>query len=137
MLFARGSGTSLVQAGAGNETLSGAGATGGNYYFTGQGNALIGGGVGNDTIFAGSGNSTIDGGAGSNLIAIVDGRAGGTMLLNGFDTNAQNKVQLQGYAAGELAKDIAAAGSTNTIVLSDNTKITFGGLSSVSVSNFT
>ncbi len=43
---------------------------------------------------------------------------------------------LQGYAAGEVAQDVAAANGSNTITLSDNTKITFGGLSSVSSVKF-
>ena len=47
-----------------------------------------------------------------------------------------DKLALQGYAAGERDRAIAAAGGSNTIVLSDNTKITFGGLTSVSTTNF-
>jgi len=136
VLFARGSGTSLLSAGAGNETLTGAGSTGNNYFFAGNGSALIGGGPGNDTIFAGSGNATVDGGAGKDLVAIVNGRAGGTVLLNGFGNNSPDQVTLQGYAAGEAARAIAAAGSSNTVVLSDNTRITFGGVSSISSSFF-
>jgi len=65
----------------------------------------------------------------------VSGRAGGTVLLNGF-ADGTDKVQLQGYAAGEAARAIAASGSSNTITLSDNTKITFGGLTSVSATTF-
>ncbi|MBC7799331.1 MAG: calcium-binding protein, partial [Gemmatimonadaceae bacterium] len=136
-LFARGSGTSFLNAGVGNETLSGAGSTGNNYFFAGRGNVLIGGGVGNDTIFAGGGSSTVDGGAGTDLIAIVNGSAGGTVLLNGFQAGSPDRVQLQGYAAGEAARAVTAAGSSNTITLSDNTRITFGGVSSVTTTSFT
>ena len=35
-----------------------------------------------------------------------------------------------------VARAVGAAGSANTIVLSDNTRITFGGLSSVSTTTF-
>ncbi len=43
---------------------------------------------------------------------------------------------LQGYTVGELDCAISAAGESNTIVLSDNTKIIFSGLASVSTTNF-
>ena len=136
VLFARGSGTTLLSAGSGNETLTGALSTGNNDFFVGSGNDLIGGGSGNDTIFSGTGNATVDGGAGADLVAIINGRSGGSMLLNGFDTDSADKVALIGYAQGELDRAIAASGGSNTITLSDNTKITFGGLSSVTTQKF-
>jgi len=57
------------------------------------------------------------------------------VLVNGFQ-NGADKVALQGYTAGELNRALTAAGGSNTITLSDNTRITFGGLTSVSSSNF-
>ena len=110
------------------------------YFFTGRGNALIGGAPGNDTIFAGSGsgsgNATVDGGAGKDLVAIVNGWSGGSVLLNDFGNASPDQVTLQDYATGEAARAIAAAGSSNTIVLSDNTRITFDGVNSVTASTF-
>lgn len=47
--------------------------------------------------------------AGADLIGIVNGKSRDAMLLNGF-ADGTVKVALQGYAAGEVAKDIAAAG---------------------------
>jgi len=136
LLSARGSGTSILVAGAGNETLTGAGSTGSNAFFTTSGNASIQGGPGNDVIFADSGNATVDGGTGADLIAIVNGRAGGNLLLSNFSSTEGDKVTLQGYSAEDVADAIRQAGSSGTITLTDNTKITFGSLSSVASNNF-
>ena len=146
VLTANGMGTNVLVAAGGNETLTGAGATGSNIFYTGSGRDLITGGSGNDTIFAGSGSSTIDGGAGADLIAISASRAGGTVILNGFRPGTDNdRITLQGYGSNEVANDLSRAvvtqpsGSTvgsTTITLSDNTRITFNGVTNLNSSNF-
>ena len=139
LLLARGSGTNFLNAGAGNETLSGSFSTGGNYFYTGSGNDVISGGPGNDVYFAGSGNSTINSGSGgSDIVGIRAGLAGGTVVLNNFNTSTQ-KVELQGYGANEAANDVAnqtQSGSSAVVKLSDNTTITFSGIGHVDLSTF-
>ncbi len=145
ILVANGTGSNTLQAGAGNETLTGAGASGGETFITGPGNTFITGSSGNDTIFAGAGSSTVDGGPGADLFDIVSGKAGGSVIINGFRPSENDKITLQGYAAGEVAKDLgnasvvpqtaAVIGST-TITLSDNTKITFNGVTNLNSGNF-
>lgn len=134
-LTVRGSGLSFLIAGAGNETLSGASSTAGNIFVAGPGSTSILGGVGNDVIFTGRGNSTVTGGAGADLIAIINGQAGGNVLLN-FAVADNDRVTLQGFAADEVTRAVTAAGGTNVVTLSDNTKITFAGLTSVTTNNF-
>lgn len=137
VLSIHGSGTNLLAAGGGNETLTGAGSSGSNVYFSGVGNSTITGGTGTETFFAGVGNSTINPGSGADLIAIVNGRAGGTVTINNF--SSVDHVTLQGYSTTELANDLANQspnGGSAQITLSDNTKITFTGVASVNSTNF-
>ena len=135
----------VLSAGGGNETLVGGGTTQGNTYFAGNNaagvtaNTVIGAGVGNDTIFAGTGNATVDGGAGADLVAIVNGRAGGAVLVNGFDAGSGDRITLQGYAPGAVQAAVASsvAGAAGvTVTLSDNTRITFGGLARIDAGAF-
>ena len=144
VILARGSGSNEVVAGAGNETLTGAGSTGNNVFFTGLGAnaatavASITGGSGNDVYFAGSGQSTINlGGGGSDIVAIVNGRAGGAITLQNFNLST-DQVELQGYAPGTAATAISQSSSFNggaVLTLSDNTKIYFAGVPSVTTNN--
>ena len=145
ILTINGSGSNTLVAAAGNETLTGAGATGNNVFYTGSGMDRIYAGSGSDTIFAGSGNSTVSAGAGADLVAIVNGRAGGNVAINGFRPANGDHVTLQGYGANEVANDVASAVVTpatgsaigfTTVTLSDNTKITFNGVTNLNTSNF-
>ena len=84
-------------------------------------------------------------GAGADLIAIVNGRAGGNVTINGFRPGNGDHVTLQGYGSSEVANDVANAAVTQptttsvgftTITLSDNTKITFNGVTNLNTGNF-
>ncbi len=111
-IYATGSGNSLIQAGAGNETLSAALSSGA------------------DTFVASAGHDTITAGTGHDLLQIVNGAAGGSDLLLGF--GGADSVSLSGYASGEASKALATAQHTAggiTVTLSDNTTITFNGVS--------
>ncbi len=144
VILARGSGANEVVAGAGNETLTGVGSTGNNIFFTGLGaNAAtaadsITGGSGNNTFFAGSGQSTINlAGGASDIVAIVNGRAGGAVTLQNFNTST-DQVELQGYAPGTAAAAISQNATLNggaLLTLSDNTQIYFMGVPTVTTSN--
>ena len=137
LLLARGSGVTMLVAGSGNETLSGADSSANNIFFSTVGSASMTGGAGNDTFFLGSGSTTVDGGGGSDVFAISSGQAGGHVTINNFNSN--EKVQLQGYSAGEASTDLAnqqAAGGSTMITLTDHTTITFVGVSKVTSSSF-
>ena len=144
VLTAVGSGNNLLAAGSGNETLTGATSTGNNIFFGGTGSTSIQGGPGNDVIVVGQGSSTVDGGAGADLIGVVSGRAGGTVLVNGFRPGVDgDRFTLQGYSASTLASALSGIQAVTVnglasqqISLTDGTKITFAGVTNLSANNF-
>ncbi len=138
-LYSIGSAGTLLVAGAGNETLQGAYSSGNDVLFTGAGSDLVGLGSGQDVLFAGSGTSTVVAGTGADVFAFTNGKSGGTENIIGFKFGT-DKLNLQGYASGEAAQDLARATvnpgtattpSSTTITLSDNTRIVFQGVSGV------
>ena len=139
LLFAGGSNPDLLAAGSGNETLSGLGSSGDNVMWAGAGTDLMGGGSGDETFFAGQGSATIISGSGADLFAFVNGQAGGSDVVVGFNPGQGDRVDLQGYGANEVQNALAGAtvanGST-TITLSDHTSITFAGVSNLTQSAF-
>ncbi len=138
-LFANGSGGTIIAAASGNETLQGATSSGNDVFFGGSGSDFIGLGSGSDTLFAGTGSSTVVAGTGADVFAFVNGRAGGSETILGFKLGTDS-LSLQGYADGSAQQALNNATTTQgtgttpaatTLTLSDNTKITFEGLSSV------
>ncbi len=129
--YANMEGLSYLIAGSGNETLNGAGASGSPELFGGGGTALIGG-SGGDTAIAGTGNDTITGGSGgANLFIFSNGAAGGHDVITDFTSAAGNRVGLFGYGANAAQAALAGAsgsGSGSVISLSDDTTITFDGI---------
>jgi Ca2+-binding RTX toxin-like protein len=126
----------LYAAGSGNETLNASGTSGGDELAGGtdaSGADLIVGGSGNDTMFAGAGADYFAGGGGANTFSFVASLThGGADVIADFTANDQ--VFLVGYGAGEAAAVLGAAvssGSSTTITLSDNTRITFLGVGNV------
>ncbi len=126
-------------AGAGNETLSGLGATGADTFAAGSGQTQITGGLGADTFVGGSGAATVHAVGSSNLFAFIKGSAGGTMLVNDLTNAAQVSVALSGYgpneAANALASQVAGPNSVS-VTLSDNTVVTFANITHLTGSNF-
>ena len=143
-------GVGVFLAGAGNETLNAADAegrvnfygssdstssetftgskTGFNYFVTGGNTSTVAGG----TVTGGS--ESLAGGTGSNIFAIADG--GSTAHITIFDFAAGNdSVNFLGENSSQVQADLNAAtvGSAGlTVTLSDNTTVTFVGLTSVS-----
>ena len=77
-----GSGSNIVWAGSGSDTIDASASTGGNLFITGSGSASIAGGSGNDQFEVTSiTNSTIDGGSGSN-VAYMDGLSTSDVTIN-------------------------------------------------------
>ncbi len=139
-----GLGSNVLVAGSGNETLTGAFpgyvTSGNNVFFSGSGNAAITTGNGHNTVFAGSGASSVTLGAGADLVAIVNGRAGGSIVINGFNVAQGDRVTLQGYGVAAAANAMQSAtmqnGSSATITLTDGTKVTFAGATNLNGSSF-
>ncbi|MBV9736355.1 MAG: hypothetical protein JO209_10645 [Acidisphaera sp.] len=138
-----GSGSQLV-AGSGSETIDASGSTGYNTFWAGSGNSLLVGGSGSDfpapgapilvlppatNVFAASGGTTtMVGGAGNNAFEFILGHAGGTDLIQ--DWNGSDRLAFFGYGANPIASQAVSDGST-FITLTDNTRITIVGISSL------
>lgn len=140
-LFAGGSGAQELHAASGNATLFGAFSSGNDTFFGGSGtDQVFGNGVDN-TFVAGSGAATVSAIASAhNLFEFINGAAGGTDLVQDLTNANQVNIKLVGYASTEAANAVAGQttnGSSVTISLSDNTKITFENITHLSGSNFT
>ena len=121
----------VLHAGGGSETLFGAFGSGDNTFYAGAGSDQITGGTGSDTFNAAAGNATITGGTGDSLFVFTKGQAGGQDLITDF-TSGADTVSLVGYGPTAIADAVASqtfVAGTATITLTDNTKITFSGLS--------
>jgi len=133
--------TGLTQliAGAGTESLGGASAVS-SLDLIGSSdtaaNDTLTGGFGNDTLQAGVGNETLTGGAGTNLFVLntaVD--AGGNITIADFAASATNEIAFGGYSPSDVASALADGTEANgnfTITLSDNTTVTFVGVTGAS-----
>ena len=137
-LIASGNKSQALHAGAGNETLSGLFSSGADTFYGSGGSTQIIGGFGADTFVAGTGAATITAGFSKNLFVFTDGQAGGTESIAGF-ISGRDLVDLQGYGKNEVTKALKSQHLTpggDVITLSDNTTITFAGVSSLSASDF-
>jgi Ca2+-binding RTX toxin-like protein len=135
-LFGAGSMSQALHAGAGNETLSGG--AGGDTFYGSAGSTVIYGGFGADTFVAGSGAATITSGFTSNLFVFNNGQAGGSESVQGF-VSGRDLIDLQGYGSNEVklalkSQQLTAGG--DMITLSDNTTITFAGITNLTASDF-
>ncbi len=118
----------VYAAGSGNETLDGsASRVGGQFYAAGGADTILAG-IGGDTMVAGSGAMYAVGGAGSDVFGFVSGHAGGTDFIQNFAPN--DKLLLVGYGSGGITSSTTVGGST-VVTLSDNTTITFNGVSNL------
>jgi Ca2+-binding RTX toxin-like protein len=138
-------------ASAGNETLLGAlsqtamalyGYNGTAASVTSGVQDVLVGGAGNDTLVTGAGHETLTGGGGNNLYLIdatTDG-VGGNIVITDFGASSGNLLGFENYSAAEIQSALnnaytvtGASGETNTILtLSDNTQVTFIGVSTLS-----
>lgn len=138
------SSTNLFVGGDGSETVSAASSNGTLHAFAGTGDETIIGGSASDTLVGGSGSATLTGGSGAaNLFALTKGTAGGDYTITDFGSAAGNLMALYQYGlqnnnglASVLANATVSGGNT-TIELSDNSKITFVGVTDLNASDFT
>ncbi len=130
-------GNDTVNAGAGFVTVGDNGpstlingGSGGMRFFNNTGSATVTGGSGADTIIGSGGNlaftdgtgaTSITAGSAKELYTIVNGQAGNTLDLYGFNPS-NDHVYLQGYSGSGIVSQQVSGGSTQ-IVLADNTKI--------------
>ena len=140
VLTATGSASDLFAGGgAGAETLTGANSTGNNTFFAGFGNETLIGGAGNTALVAGAGTDLLAGGSGLTLFLFVAGRtAGASDTIAGFDPT-HDFVKLAGYSGSEasVVANAAVVGGSSVIALSDGTRITFAGVSTLNPTSFT
>lgn len=126
----------MVHGRVGNETIDASLTKGSDTLFGGYnstGHNLLIGGAGNDLITAGVGSDTLVGGGGANGFYFWAGNGGPTSNHVISDFSSIDYVVLANYGIGAPNAAIAGAttaGGSTTITLSDNTKITFTGVTS-------
>ncbi|MBS1016460.1 beta strand repeat-containing protein [Acetobacter persici] len=138
---------SLFVANDGNETLDGASSAFGIHAFGNvagtTGTQTFIGGSASDTLVGGVGNATLTGGSGAaNVFGFRDGIAGADYTITDFGSAAGNSVLLvdYDYTASQFQQDVldkaAHNGNNTTITLSDDSKITFVDVSSLTSNQF-
>jgi len=140
-LYAAGDKAQALHAAGGNETLSGAFASGRDTFYGGSGSDQIFGGFGKDTFVAGTGHATVTASPGAtNLFDFMKTAGGGTEFVSGLTDVSQVHITLSGYSSTEvnyaLAHQTVTDGSV-TVTLSDKTQVTFQNIGKLSASNFT
>jgi Ca2+-binding RTX toxin-like protein len=145
LVFIGGTGGNTVTGGQGGTTLFGAASSNITYNGNAQGAVLVArdgnetlngaGSSTNDTVFAGPGSATITGGSGSDSFLFfqqLTAPSGGAHIVI-TDFSSQDVVDLSGYGGNAAGLAIGAAvvssGGT-TLTLSDNTQISFLGVTS-------
>jgi Ca2+-binding RTX toxin-like protein len=119
-LYAAGGQAQVLHAGSGTETLS-------TKFAFGQ-----------DTVFTGTGSYDVTAGQGDDTFVFASTLGGGSSTITGFGLGV-DKIDLQGYGKNEAANALRhqqTDGTSSTIKLSDNTTITFAGISSLTAGDF-
>jgi hypothetical protein len=84
-------------------------------------------GSGADTVIAGGGASTITAGSGNDVFGFVDGHAGGSVVIIGFNASDNIAFGGYGYSATNVPTETVTSGG-DVMTLSDGTTILFAGL---------
>ena len=137
-IAAFGSGTHVIYAGPGAETISAAQSTGADYLLAGLGPVSMSGGAGNSLLVAGPGGGTLSGGTGSALFEFINFYGGSAVTVAHFDPSRM-LIALAGFAPGTAASALTAAvpGSGGlTLTLPDGTTVLFAGLTNLPLSAF-
>lgn len=101
------------------------GGTGNDTVTAGSGASTITGGSGTLSFTAGSGNATIATGNGKEVFDLINGKAGGSLTIDGFNSGT-DVIHLQGYSGTGVRTETVTNGSTQ-IMLTEGTKITLTG----------
>jgi Ca2+-binding RTX toxin-like protein len=124
----------IYSAGAGNETIDASLSKGFNTIFGGTdtaGHNLLEGGVGGANIVGGAGTDTLVGNGGVNTFFFFPSSGGPSANHVIADFSSIDNALLLGYGSGAASAAIATAqvaGNSTTVTLSDNTRITFTGI---------
>ena len=103
------------------------GSSGNDVITAGAGASTITGGSGTLSFTAGAGSAaTITTGAGKEAFDLINGQAGGSLTINGFQAGA-DLIHLQGYAGTGVQSQQTLASGATLITLTDNTRITLAG----------
>jgi Ca2+-binding RTX toxin-like protein len=139
--YAGTTGALVYVAGAGNVTLNASGSTTNNFYWAGAAGDTtatesIVGGSGNNEMVVGPGSDTLTGGSANNVYDFIATIVGTSSIASAGNTDVITNI-LSGNSAVDLSGGLstmsaATAGSETTVTLSDNTKITFLGVTSSS-----
>ena len=131
-------GTGAVEVSANGPAVSVVGGSGQMTFFGGTGSNTVAGGSGGSNLqdsggslsfTAGTGAATIGAGSAKETYTIVNGQAGSTLDLYGFNP-INDHVHLQGYSGSGIASQQVTGGSTQ-IVLADNTEIVLHGVTTL------
>ncbi len=129
-------GQNLLVAGSGNETLFGANSAQNTEFVGGSGTDVMAAQSGGNTFIAGTGTDLVLAAGTGNVFGFRMGMAGGTMIVQGFDST--DTINLFGYApsAATSAFSSAQVAAGNTVIaLSDNTKINLLDFTGLTQSN--
>ncbi len=140
-LYAIGYGNVVAVAGAGNETITGAGngpfggaaSHGSNSFTAGSGNDTLISGAGQDTLTAGTGSASMVAGTAADTFAFQRGAAGGSDTISGFKVGVDT-LSLTGYgltASSALGTSLQQNGGT-VLTFADGTTITVAGVNNLS-----
>jgi Ca2+-binding RTX toxin-like protein len=126
--------STILAAGAGNETLNAGGAKNGVELAAGVGTVTMIGTTGNDIFFGGSGAATMVGNGGKDTFQFASagepgGQHGGTNIITDFTSSDSFNTVGYGAGAAQAALNSATvAGGNTTVKLSDGTTIEFLGI---------
>lgn len=138
-IYSIGAGVVFATAGAGNETITGAGgspngfsvpgSTANNQFTAGSGNDTLIAGAGRDTLVGGSGSAVMISGTGADTFSFQFGN-GGQDTITGF--KASDTLVLSQFGITSVTP--TTSGGSAVISLSDGTKITLSGVTSLNPS---
>lgn len=128
-LIVAGSGHDLVVCGSGAATVVGGGGT---TIFAGDGPDVILGGAGGEYVQVGSGSATVFAGAGAELLSVMAGQAGGSVLAAGFRVGTDH-IAARGLG---VAPTQTVVGGSTVLGFADHTQITLLGVASLPGSAF-
>ncbi len=139
-LYAYGEVGQMLVGSGGYATLSAALNWGNNTIVGGSGDETIIGGTGRDVIIAGDGSDTIFATDGArDVFALIQGEAGGTLLVQNIYDARDVRIDLIDYGRGEEAYALShqtTDGSSVTVSLTDGTTITFENITHLTGRNF-
>ncbi len=129
-------GANMLLAGGGSETLFGGSAAPNTVFVGGSGTDVMAAQAGGSQFISGSGTDQVLAAGDANQFDFTLGRAGGLMVVQGF--NSSDVINLTGYAADAATTAFSTAqvsGGNTVLTLSDNTRIVLLGFTGLGQTN--